>query len=535
MDMHLTVTGAIPFVLIAAALLSVPVSWLLLRNYRQAVLRFMNRMNKNTEAEESSKVRQTPISPLQIQWLTSDNLQQIGLDRSAWQLAVVHGFAGLLLALVMSFAAMLSADMTILPLRTLFLLLIYSWPLIIVFYLIAGADRQIQQRLFFLYFALYLSLIVALSLFEPAFRVWDGIVSWLTFNLPATLLLLMFFRRSVRAVGALVFIFLFFCLLGFFALISLNSDAALKMIVQLAMATDLDVENVFWVLNGLALLVFAVFAGWLLVGIKHHYVAKKSNELSLNIDAVWLFFGCIYSLLLAPAGWYWAFTFIVAFAVYKFGLWIGLRGLKQHLKPKNRRLLLLRVFSLGKQSEQLFDMISERWRFHGSIQMIAGPDLVTTTIEPHELLDYLSGRLSGLFIDGQQAMERQLEHLDLQPDFDGRYRVNEFFCYDNTWKMALRHLVDSTDVVLMDLRRFSESNAGCITEIHALIDQIPLSRIVLLVDKDTDKNFLQQQLSLAWQQMDVRSPNQSRGADLRIVSLPKTNRAGVNALLSQLW
>jgi len=353
--------------------------------------------------------------------------------------------------------------------------------------------------------------------------------------LPATVLLLMFFRRSVRAVGSLVFIYLFFCLLGFFALISLNSDAVLRSIVQLAIVTGSDAEGAFWGFNLFALGLFAVFAWWLLVLIKRNYVAKKSNELSLNIDAVWLFFGCIYSLLLAPAGWYWAFTFVVAFAVYKLGLWIGLQWLKQHVKHQNRRLLLLRVFSLGKLSEQLFDMVSERWRFHGSIQMIAGPDLVTSTIEPHELLDYLSGRLNGLFINDRQAMERQLEHLDLKPDFDGRYRVNEFFCYDNTWKMALRRLVGSTDVVLMDLRSFSEHNAGCITEIHALIDLMPLQRIVLLVDDDTDNDFLQRQLTLAWQQMDVNSPNQSQTTDLRIFSLKQTNSAGVNALLSHIW
>jgi len=123
MDMHLAVTGAIPFVLIAAALLSIPVSWLLLRNYRKAVLRFMNRMNKNADVEKSSKAVKSPKFPLNIKWLASEDVQQVTLDRKAWQLAMVHGLAGLLLALVMRLGAMLCSGIVISALRTWLLFL----------------------------------------------------------------------------------------------------------------------------------------------------------------------------------------------------------------------------------------------------------------------------------------------------------------------------------------------------------------------------------------------------------------------------
>jgi hypothetical protein len=55
---------------------------------------------------------------------------------------------------------------------------------------------------------------------------------------------------------------------------------------------------------------------------------------------------------------------------------------------------------LGKVSQRLFDALDKHWRHVGSIQMIAGPDLATTTVEPHEFLDFLRGRLARRFIDG---------------------------------------------------------------------------------------------------------------------------------------
>ena len=57
-------------------------------------------------------------------------------------------------------------------------------------------------------------------------------------------------------------------------------------------------------------------------------------------------------------------------------------------------LLLLRVFALGHRSERLFDALSKRWLRAGSISMIAGPDLVTSTVEPHEFLDFINVRTS---------------------------------------------------------------------------------------------------------------------------------------------
>ena len=96
----------------------------------------------------------------------------------------------------------------------------------------------------------------------------------------------------------------------------------------------------------------------------------------------------------------------------------------------------------------------KHWRHVGSIQMIAGPDLATTTVEPHEFLEFLRGRLARRFIDGPQALNLRLAEMDLERDQDGRFRVNDFFCREETWRTTLSHLVNQSEVVLMDLQIF---------------------------------------------------------------------------------
>ena len=133
----------------------------------------------------------------------------------------------------------------------------------------------------------------------------------------------------------------------------------------------------------------------------------------------------------------------------------------------------------------MFDVMTKHWRHIGSVQLIAGPDLATTTVKPHEFLDFLSGKLARLFINGKTEFGRRMAEMDLNPDFDGRFRINDFFCHDDTWEMVLSRLVRESDVILMDLRGFSPDNKGCIRELNELINVAPVQRVVLVVDETT--------------------------------------------------
>jgi hypothetical protein len=176
-------------------------------------------------------------------------------------------------------------------------------------------------------------------------------------------------------------------------------------------------------------------------------------------------------------------------------------------KINSPRLLFLRVFALGRRGANIFDAVGRFWRNVGSIQMIAGPDLVTAAVEPHEFVDFLSGKLDRRFIDSGRTLDLRIDQLDLQPDGDGQFRVTEFFCHDDTWKLTLARLADESDAVLMDLRAFSHANAGCVFEISELFNLVPLQRLVFIVDGSTDQKFMRETMSQTWKQLRDRSPN----------------------------
>src|SRR5205814_8172025 len=109
------------------------------------------------------------------------------------------------------------------------------------------------------------------------------------------------------------------------------------------------------------------------------------------------------------------------------------------------------------------------WRYTGSVRLIAGPDLANATVEPHEFLDFLAGRLQRRFISGSAALEQRLAETPLRRDPDGRFRVSSFFCHADTWQTVLRGLARQSDVVLMDLRGFGRTNEGCSYELNELL------------------------------------------------------------------
>lgn len=233
------------------------------------------------------------------------------------------------------------------------------------------------------------------------------------------------------------------------------------------------------------------------------------SDQSITLDALWFLFGVVQSFTLVFEGWAWIFTGLVAFVAYKLALGIGFKVLSGERgdSAKARLLLLLRVFSLGQRSERLFDIISNVWLRIGSISLIAGPDLVTTTVEPHEFLDFMSGRLSRQFVQDEKDLEQRLSNMDTRPDPDGRHRVSEFFCRADTWQMTMQRLAQGSDAVLMDLRSFSKSNQGCIYELRQLFNSIALNRVILVIDDSTDRTFLEMTVGDIWQNLELSSPN----------------------------
>jgi hypothetical protein len=240
---------------------------------------------------------------------------------------------------------------------------------------------------------------------------------------------------------------------------------------------------------------------------------------------MWLLFAVVQSVGFAFEGLAWMAAGVIAFGAWKLVTIAGFRlaGLGQ---PQGRRaalhadappqrspaLLLLRVFALGARSERLFDALGKRWLRIGNIDMIAGPDLATTAVEPHEFLDFVGGRLSRQFVRDEEDLARRYAARALGPDPDGRHRVNEFFCHDDTWRPAMLCLAQSADVVLMDLRGITPHNEACRYELQQLLDFVPLERVIVLVDADAPLDFIGRTLKTLWQASRPDSPNRSAAA-----------------------
>ena len=162
-----------------------------------------------------------------------------------------------------------------------------------------------------------------------------------------------------------------------------------------------------------------------------------------------------------------------------------------------RRLLLLRVFGFRRRTERLFDAVAERWRLSGSVQMIGGTDVAGRTLDPGDIVTFVGGGLRDQFVSDQAHLERRLADLDDARDPDGRFRVNEFLCHDDTWQGTLESLLLRSEVVLMDLRGFSQANSGCLYELGKLAEHRRLERTLFVVDGTTDVELLRATLAQA--------------------------------------
>ena len=287
-------------------------------------------------------------------------------------------------------------------------------------------------------------------------------------------------------------------------------------------------------LMALSLGLSAVVAWVGLLWIARRYCRKKLSDQTFLFDALWLsvsFWVSVY--LMGNAHQFRYLLGLLPFALYKITVGYGLKrlALRAESLPK-ARLLFLRVFGSSSRSERLFDLLGARWRYAGSIQLISATDVARGRFAPDEFLDFVSGRLARAYISTGTDLDRRLAGLDLRPDPDGRYRINEFFCRVDTWQQTVTRLMAQNDLVAMDLRAFTSEKKGCIFELGALIDKVPLHRVVLLIDQTTDEPLLRRTLADLLRKMDPQSPNAYGGiARVRMIDLACGYPAAVRRLM----
>ncbi|MCB1880204.1 MAG: hypothetical protein KDI54_09135 [Gammaproteobacteria bacterium] len=519
-------------IILTTAVFTLILSVLLLWRYRRSVSRAMAAVTGFDAGKSDFQPGIAAASTVRAEANETGGSKGESLYRRAIQ-ARLYG-ALLLLAAVFAFAALFAlAAQFVYPSRlglAAFLLAawIYFWPAILALRLMLPGSLRLwvfSVVVYFLVFALIGALAATVNNL-PEYRFggifldarstvtpWGVARLWLIVNGLPTLLIWFCFNRRIRAVAPLLLALISTIITGMLVVyFSIFSTAGVDQFVSFSVALDIHVLWLVVAALSMALLVFGAL-GWMLIrAIAYAYRRGRVSDRMLLLDALLLLFANSYGMWLVFGGIGWFAMVPAGFIVYRLVLSLMTRMFKQ-TRTAAQGLTFLRVFSLGRRSDALLSEIAGYWRYLGSVQMITGPDVVNSTVQPHQFLDFLSGRLSSHFIRDTDSLAVSLAQRERAPDPDGRFRINNLFCHEDSWQPALSQLVRAGDVVLMDLRSFSAVNAGCIHELRLLVRQVPCSRFVLVVDATTDKKFLRAILSEAWQQLQPEAPNLARAPE----------------------
>jgi hypothetical protein len=525
---RVALTGQLPLVLERAVPLALLLSLFLLWMYLRAVKRSMRRQGAGTPAPTSITTEmplasKAPELPLQIVTMggpaeggpTARRIESHTLA-GPWRNATIYTIAGLSYALTLTVFKLSAGGQEYLLLRVLLIALTYAWPVV----LTVGIVAAISWRSWLTAAAVYLLLFVAISVAEMARTnafTWDQPIRLcLLTNLPGTFLLLAFLPRPIRAVGPMVLAFMIAAVAGTTVWQNVFEVSSPRLMLPLmdlfswlGLSDTQAADAATYALQLIGALVFGLIVWALLRGLGSLYRMRWVSDQSVLVDSIWLLFAVTAAIDFALFGLAWFLAPFAAFAVYKLVALLGFALLREQPADvvRDPKLLLLRVFSLGRRSARLFNAFGKLWRCAGSIRLIAGPDLATSTVEPNEFLDFLGGKLSRRFISGPETLNQRLAETEPHRDFDGRYRVSDFFCHDDTWKMVLGRLARDSNPVLMDLRGLSPSNKGCVFEIDELLNVVPLNRVVFVVDETTDIAFLREIFAHGWAALRADSPN----------------------------
>ncbi|MGB8509197.1 MAG: hypothetical protein WCD76_12490 [Pyrinomonadaceae bacterium] len=530
-------SGAFFIILIASVLLTVPVSLLLRHLYASSIKKSMRGYAQTPLAPSGCEVVEPDAAPapdvptpLRIEIVEGDALPPLsGEDATLCRRAVltprraalVYTLAGFVHAALATTILFRIEGIEFSPFRTILTVFILAWPVVPTIVIVAVADRRLQ-------FIAPVLFVITLLLISGEYRVVIGLL-WLEQMLIPTLAMFLIANWWLRSVGPLVLVFMsvFFCGLWFSPFIAFN---------LISERLGLDNAALIIVLTVCLVALFTVAALASLVSIRWRYERKWASDQSGILHLYWLLFTewqCLFLIKKAGLG---AVAGLLAYVGFSLVLWFGLRPFKRAAEARgNVKLLLLRVFGSSARSEHFLETVGLRWRYIGSIQLIAGDDLAVANLEPHEFLDFLVGQSARRFIKNSGDLERNVREIDTHPDPDGRFRINEFFCLEDTWRGALLRLVGDTDAVLMDLRGFTRCNRGVVFELTQLLNVKPSQKIVFTIDATSDLDYVREVLAAAWQRMSINSPNRRAPAEaIRLLRLERQGYRQAQQLLSML-
>lgn len=388
---------------------------------------------------------------------------------------------------------------------------IIMWPIVPTLALLLALDRRGSVRLAFKYLGIGCLAVVLITLAGQVLRgSFDSApvtnVYWMLVSLVAVasiplVLILVTGRRSIRGVTpmAIATTLIFGAsLLVFRQLLVrvLNFEGAQSALVSVGTVAAMQLAH--YAVFMLASLPVG-WAAWLgLQRLAARFERKRFSDMQLIVDCWWIIVAAEAAATVPVPGPWALVGGVVALGAYKAGAGGVLGWWPLDVNADPPRLLLLRVFGYQARTERLFDRVAAVWRFRGPVHLIAAPDLATRTVDPGDTLALIGGRLAEQYVGSIGEIPRRMATLDRRPDPDGRFRVNEVYCHDDTWRPALEALLDASDGVLMDLRSFSQQNAGCIFELEQIVRRVPSHHVVFVCDRTTDLPFLESLAGAAW-------------------------------------
>ena len=471
-------SGPIFFALMVGVLLTACASWIVAGLYRRQMLALM----RGGPTPEATRIAAGHAMATTVARRVEAVLDISANRRASWRYLLALSGLSLLIGITQSVLALLFVyDEALLTLgRALTLGLVYAWPMALTWGLLRRWSWLRTLGAIGLYLLLMLALVTWRSI---AHQPLASSLQWLggLVVIPVTVTLVIGASGRIRAVAPY--------LLPIFLVLSGSSVVALQILTAGAANPPYWViKLVGWVGATPAILLMAL-APWLLLAwpaytlarsLANAYRAKRFSDLWYLLAAYW-FVVLAASALPALQG-----AGLLGLTQLLPGLWLPVAGwmLRGWLAPGDAppTLLVLRVFQQDARVQTLFDRVIDRWRLSGNTVLIAGTDLLSRTLDPDDLFTFLNGRLASRFIATEAQVGERFREFDLAPDPDGRYRVNECYCFDSTWQAALMALVGQADVVLMDLRGFQAKNQGCRHELGVLGTVPHLRRVVLLHD-----------------------------------------------------
>jgi hypothetical protein len=532
----LDLTGFLFATVLATIALTPLLSVLVLWRYRRAVERSMHATARgsrqlatktsSTEGHGDPELHQVgahaPIVavPASRAAASSDGTGWLLAQRRMRSICYVYLAAGAAYGLVAAIVALKADELELLPVRLSVIAVVNAWPLVPTVLEILAAGRRTTA----LVWAGYVLLILLFLSIGADLGLRRALLFILIDILPPAVPLLAVSGRNLRAVGPFLAAPVFIASAGLLVwpwlawpLVRAGAtvvQAGLIIIVAVLVVTPSGLAYLWWSAR--------------------QYARKRASDQTLLVSQWWFLVTLFESISLLKTGIGWALAYWLAYLAFRIVRAVGLRLRKPAHLGTPSRLLLLRVFGAQRRSELLLRRFGASWRHLGPVQMIAGTDLAAAALEPHEFLDSLRGKLNRQFVADGDDLRQRLVQLDLEPDPDGRYRVNELFCHDDTWRPTVQELVHRSDCILVDLRGFTPARQGATYEITQLVELVPLRQVLILTDDTTDHAFLKLVLDAAWRGIGPASPNWVDGGALRMLQMARRTVADTSAVVALL-